>query len=227
VHDQGRVVSVAAGRLVRWADGFGERHGGAATVSRGAARDGDAVVLSAPDGSTATCVPVFALPADVLDVPGLVAWVAAPRRCAAVLVRRGGYTVAMVDTGRTGASAVLASKVGSRYVQSRTAAGGWSQQRFARRRDNQARDLARAVADVAVRLLTGHEGAVPAPDWLVTGGDRPLVDEVLGDPRLRAVAALPRGLHLTMGDPKGADVRDLASTVTQVRVQLMEVTPSS
>ena len=31
-----------------------------------------------------------------------------------------------------------AHKVGTRHVQSRTAAGGWSQQRYARRRANQA-----------------------------------------------------------------------------------------
>jgi hypothetical protein len=132
-------------------------------------------------------------------------------------VRRGGYACALVDTARTGAAAVTASKVGTRYVQSRTAAGGWSQQRFARRRDNQARDLTRAVADHAVRLL------VPGPaGWLVTGGDRPLVDAVLADPRLRALVALPRGPHLMIGDPRMNDVRAVPELVSSVRIDLVE-----
>ena len=60
----------------------------------------------------------------------------------------------------------LTSKVGSRYVQSRTAAGGWSQQRFARRREGQAKELVRGAA-AAVRPLTGtrRRGAT------VLGGD--------------------------------------------------------
>ena len=50
---------------------------------------------------------------------------------------------------------LTAHKVGTRYVQSRTAAGGWSQQRFARRRANQADGLVGAAVEHAVRLLTG------------------------------------------------------------------------
>jgi hypothetical protein len=115
---------------------------------------------------------------------------------------------------------VSSSKVGTRYVQSRTAAGGWSQQRFARRRDNQARDLTRAVADHAVRLLlTGPS------DWLVTGGDRPLVDAVLADPRLKPLVALPRGPHLTIGDPRSSDVRAVPEQVSAVRITLTDPSP--
>ena len=55
---------------------------------------------------------------------------------AVVLVRRGGYAVGVASGDR-----LTAHKVGTRYVQSRTAAGGWSQQRFARRRANQADGL--------------------------------------------------------------------------------------
>jgi hypothetical protein len=208
-----RVIEVGAGRLARWCAGFGERHGGPVAVGR----SGDRLVLTASDGATAALVPGFAWPDDVVDLPSALVWVAAPRRCAALLVRRGGYACALLDTARPSAAAVTASKVGSRYVQSRTAAGGWSQQRFARRRENQARDLSRAVADVAVRLL------LPGPaDWLVTGGDRPLVDAVLADPRLRPLAELPRGPHLAMGDPRAADVRRLPELVSAVRIELPE-----
>jgi hypothetical protein len=209
-----RVVEVGASRLRRWCEGFAERHGGSATV----ARVGERLVLTAPDGATAALLPGFAWPQDLVGLPEAFAWVARPRRCAALLVRRGGYACALLDTARPRAAAVVASKVGTRYVQSRTAAGGWSQQRFARRRENQARDLTRAVADVAVRVL------LPGPaDCLVTGGDRPLVDAVLADSRLRALVALPAGPHLAVGDPRAADVRQLPERVTAVRIELHQL----
>ena len=87
--------------------------------------------------------------------------------------------------------APVESKVGQRHVQGRTKAGGQSQQRFARRRDNQARQAYEAAADHAARIL----GGLPRGSLVVTGGDHAAVDEVLADPRLsglerrRAVAA--------------------------------------
>jgi hypothetical protein len=135
-----------------------------------------------------------------------------PRRVGVLVVRRGGYAAAVVAGGE-----VRASKVGRRHVQGRTAAGGWSQQRFARRRAKQTAELADASAAVAARIL-----AASAVDWLVTGGDRPLVEAVLGEPALRAVAALPRGPHLAVGDPDAALVRALPVAVTKVRVTLRE-----
>jgi hypothetical protein len=207
-----RVVEVGAGRLRRWCEGFAERHGGPPAVTR----CGPGLVLTGPDGATATLIPGFGWPEGLCDLSAAFSWVVAPRRCAVVLVRRGGYACALVDTGRPGSAALTASKIGTRYVQSRTAAGGWSQQRFARRRANQARDLARSVTDVADRLLR------PGPaDWLVTGGDRPLVDAVLADSRLRALAALPRGPHLAIGDPRAA-VHSLPELMAAVRIRLTD-----
>ena len=65
-----------------------------------------------------------------------------------LLIRRGGYAV-----GLARGAAFAESKVGKRHVQSRTAAGGWSQQRFARRRGNQADELVRAVTEHTLRIL--------------------------------------------------------------------------
>ena len=92
-----------------------------------------------------------------------------------LLVRKGGFAVARLAGER-----LVESKVGQRHVQGRTKAGGQSQQRFARRRDNQARQAYEAAADHAARLL--GEGA----PHVVTGGDHAAVDEVLADPRLEA-----------------------------------------
>ena len=102
-------------------------------------------------------------------------------------------------------------------MQGRTAAGGWSQQRFARRRAKQTAELADASAAVAARIL-----AESPIDWLVTGGDRALVEAVLAEPALRAVAALPRGPQLAVGDPDAALVRALPVAVTRVRVTLRQ-----
>ncbi len=146
------------------------------------------------------------------------AHVLAARRVGVLLVRRGGYACALIEDG-----AVAASKVGSRYVQSRTAAGGWSQQRFARRRANQADGLVGAAAESAIRILLGARPSPSGrPDWLVTGGDRPLVEQALADPRLRALARLPRGPQLAIGDPKQDLVDRLPALLRQVSITLSD-----
>ncbi|MEO7233930.1 MAG: acVLRF1 family peptidyl-tRNA hydrolase [Lapillicoccus sp.] len=146
----------------------------------------------------------------------------APEPMGVVLVRRGGYACALVSGG-----SVVASKVGTRHVQSRTAAGGWSQQRFARRRGNQADALVEAVAGHALRiLLAGNEspatGARGIPAGLVVGGDRALVAQVLEDSGLRALSGLPRRELYDLPDPR----RDVLDTAVQrgraVRVTLTE-----
>ena len=203
-----RTVHVDARRLPRWVAGFGERHG-AVTLSGG---DG-AVVLSGADEAVASLevpFPPLALEGAPDPVASLAAHALAPRAVAVLLVRRGGYAVALVEDG-----AVVASKVGSRYVQGRTAAGGWSQQRFARRREGQTAALVDAAAATAVRVVSPPPGA-----WLVTGGDRALVDRVLADPRLTALAALPRERHLDVGDPRSDDVRALPERLRSVRITL-------
>jgi hypothetical protein len=184
--------------------GFEERHG---AVTESAGNQGP--ILVAADGATASFAHPWGGGATVAE---FAAAVLAPRRVGALLVRRGGYACALLEEGR-----VAASKVGHRYVQGRTAAGGWSQQRFARRREKQTGELAGSAADVAARLLLD-----PLPDEVATGGDRPLVDRVLADPRLRRLAALPRGPHLAIGEPSGEVVRALPDLLTRVTVTLTE-----
>jgi len=118
-----RTVTVAAGRLEGWLAGFADRHG-APTVSRGER----VVELVGVDGAQARIeVPFPPLRGE------LVAHVLRPRRIGVLLVRRHGHAVGVFD-----GTNLVASKVGSAYVQGGTKAGGWSQQRYARRRANQA-----------------------------------------------------------------------------------------
>ncbi len=132
---------------------------------------------------------------------------------AVVLVRRGGYAVGLADA----AGHLSASKVGTRHVQSRTAAGGWSQQRFARRRGNQADELVRAVTDHAHRLLPRG-----IPGGLVVGGDKALVRAVLDDPRLAFLGDLPRRELYDLPDPKRAVLDDAVRRGRAVRVTVEE-----
>ncbi|MGC0143700.1 acVLRF1 family peptidyl-tRNA hydrolase [Pseudactinotalea sp. Z1732] len=127
------------------------------------------------------------------------AWCAPPTHLGLVLIRRGGYAV-----GRAEGPRLRSHKSGTKYVQSRTAAGGWSQQRFARRRGNQADALVGAVVELAAaHLLPGPAGSAPElPQGLVVGGDRALGEQVLADPVLAQVAALPRRTFADLPEPR-------------------------
>src|SRR5438067_9960335 len=102
------------------------------------------------------------------------------RRIGLLLARKGGVAV-----GIAVGDALEVSKVDSRYVQGRTAAGGWSQHRFARRRENQARAAAADGADIAVPLLVP---AAPGLAAVVTAGAPRAGDTSLADVRLASVA---------------------------------------
>jgi len=133
-------------------------------------------------------------------------------RLALLLVRRGGYAVGVAESGR-----LTAHKVGTRYVQSRTAAGGWSQQRFARRRTNQADELVGAAAEHAVRLLTRIRA-----QGLVLGGDRALAAVLLEDPRLVGIRDLPRRELYDLPDPRLSVLEEAVARGRAVRVTIEE-----
>jgi hypothetical protein len=124
-----------------------------------------------------------------------------PSPFAVLLIRRGGYAVAVADAGR-----LLVHKVGSRHVQSRTAAGGWSQQRFARRRGNQADALVAAVTEHLVRIREEAGGSVRGA---ALGGDRALSAQVLDDPRLADLHGLPTREYPGIPDPRRSVLEDV------------------
>jgi hypothetical protein len=189
-------VSVPAARVVRWVANFETRHG----ATTYAVRDGT-LTGAAEDGSSFVARLPFAAAYDgPADAASLAAAATTPGKWGVLLVRKGGFAVARM-TG----DAIAEHKVGQRHVQGRTKAGGQSQQRFARRRDNQARQAFEAAADHAARILR--------PGLVVTGGDHAAVDEVLADPRLRGMTVVEP--WLAVPDPKRAvldqSVRDAMS----------------
>jgi hypothetical protein len=138
-------------------------------------------------------------------------------RIGLLLARQGAVAVG-IATGTT----LEMSKVDSRYVQGRTAAGGWSQQRFARRRVNQAKAAAADHADIVARLLLPSVSALAA---VVTGGDRRAVDAILADPRLAPVAALRSARFLTVGEPKYAALEAAVAQARAIRIRVVDPAP--
>jgi hypothetical protein len=205
-----RLIEVDPSRLVRWVERFAERHGHTRAEVGPAA-----LVLRSADGSRA----VLDVPWPPWDLPPadepafaaelLARHAARPRLLGMMLVRRGGWAVGVARDGD-----LLVHKTGRRYVQGRTAAGGWSQQRYARRRSNQADSLIGAAVEAAVQRLTGPL------DGLVIGGDRSLLQAALADPRLGRVAALPRGPLLAVGDPSSAVLGEATRRGRAVRIHL-------
>lgn len=163
-------------------------------------------------------------------VAALAAHAAADRTALLVLVRRGGWAVGVARGGE-----LLDGVGGTRYVQSRTAAGGWSQQRYARRRANQADALVGAAAGAAARVLAAHA----PPDVVVPGGDRQLVADVLAAAAATTASAvsgigargrldgLPHGPLLDVPDPRRAVLVDVARRARCVRVRVGPGTPQA
>jgi hypothetical protein len=202
-----RRVEVDPARLVRWVDGFAERHG----TPLWSSRDG-ALVLAAPDGAEALVRPVRPQGMVPSAPETLERWAGPPQRMGLVLVRRGGYAV-----GAALGEHLTSSKVGTRYVQSRTAAGGWSQQRYARRRGNQADELVAAVAAHAVLVVLPS-----APEHLVLGGDRALVRSVLAHPQLAALAGLPARELYDLPDPRRSVLQQALRRGRAVRITVVQ-----
>lgn len=205
-------VLVPAVRVERWFANFETRHGPATY-----AVEGGALRALAVDGATATAVLPFDRPyAGVPEPSGLAAAVTTPARWGVLLVRKGGFGV-----GRLAGSELAEHKIGQRHVQGRTKAGGQSQQRFARRRDNQAQAAYDAAAGHAARIL----GAPHRLDALVTGGDRSAVEAVLEDARLAALRAVLVTRWLPVPDPRRAVLDQAVLDATSVAVTVEEPVP--
>ena len=131
------------------------------------------------------------------------------------MIRRGGVAVG-VFRGRR----LLASKIETSYVQGKTKAGGWSQQRYARRRGNQARKLTETAAELMVSLVLPELDEL---DALATGGDRSSVDAVLADPRLTALLSLRVARTYPVPDPRLAVLHDFPELFLAVDIELNEL----
>lgn len=205
-----RHVEVAAERLDGWVERFAATHG---EVSRSQDRETSPSSwhLRAADGSWAR----LSSWRETDDA----AW-PQPPPLFVLLIRRGGYAVALVS----GAGELVSHKVGTRHVQSRTAAGGWSQQRFARRRGNQADALVEAVVGHGTRVLEAGESQLGEPlRGVVLGGDRSLAADALerlAAGNLQRVLEAPRRELWDLPDPRRAVLDDAVHRARSVRVEV-------
>ncbi|UFU03601.1 hypothetical protein LQF12_03045 [Ruania suaedae] len=220
-----RRLEISAARLPGWVDRFAKGHPGTT-----AEVEVDRLHLRAPDGARAhlNAWPGARPPAGPQSPPGgagigdwaeLGRWAAGPDALAIVLVRRGGWSVGMAS-----GEELVRHRTGRRYVQSRTAAGGWSQQRFARRRGNQSDAL---VARVATAMAELWAAAEVTPSGLVLGGDRALAAGVLEEmPELarRTLTAVPRREFYDLPDPRLVVLRTALARARSAVIDVLDPT---
>ncbi|MGB7961748.1 MAG: acVLRF1 family peptidyl-tRNA hydrolase [Propionicimonas sp.] len=205
-----RTVRVEPERLTGWLDRFALRHGAPDREI-----EPELVRYRAPDGAVATVLLQWGpLP------PGttVVEYATATRTVGALLARRRAHAVG-VFSGTT----LIEGHHHSHYVQGRTKAGGWSQQRYARRREQQAgRSFTGAAAEVADILLP----VVDDLDALVLGGDRVAVKTVLADPAFAELRTLAEATHhpiYPVPDPNRGILTRFAAVFRAVPIQLNEL----
>ena len=219
-------MEVTPERLVGWVGRFVGLHGDV-TWSLDPRTSPSSCLLAAADGSWARLTGWGAAMAgpgtqgEVTLLPeGSQCHLPAPPVLLVVLVRRGGYAVAVASPS----GELVAHKVGTRHVQSRTAAGGWSQQRYARRRSHQADALVEAVVGHAARILAEGEAAAGPVGGLVLGGDRSLAAEVLAavatGPSAR-LPGLPRRELWDLPDPRRNVLDDAVRRGRSVLVEVV------
>ncbi len=200
----GKWVDVAPERLLRWLENFSTRHG--------AYREAG-LTLIAEDGALAQWqVPPGVGP--VATIAELIVQAQAPRRLGLLLARKGAVAVGIAD-----GTELVKSKVDRHYVQGRTAAGGWSQQRFARRRDNQAKAAVNDGAGIAVGILLPEVRTLVA---LVAGGDHTAVDAILSAPQLAPVAKLRADRLLEVPEPRHAVLVSAIAGARAVHIRLRD-----
>jgi hypothetical protein len=208
-------------------------------VSLAVAPAGDEVSFTAPDGAVADCYPPFPpvreLAVPLPAYPDVAAAIAAhaqrPRTVGVLLVRLGGYAAGVF----TGSPPRLAdAKTGSRPVHGRSAAGGRSQHRFARRREKQANEALQAAANTAVDVFGRWPGASgasaererrPRLDAVVLGGDKRAIAELREDPRLAPYLAIATDRFLTVPDPRRRVLEDAPRLFLAVKIRLTEPAP--
>lgn len=207
-----RLIEVHRDRLAGWLARFEAGHG-----SLSVSTSGRVVTCVAADGAIAKVEGwrEFSGPDPLAD---LLTDLSRPRPWAALLVRRRAHAVA-----RYLDDALIEQRHDSHYVQGRTKAGGWSQQRYARRRANQADHAFGQAADDARDVLLPH---LETTEVLILGGDRQAVRAVLSSPGLEGLqrlAAVTDRRFLAVEDPRLVTLQRLPERVLSVTIGLNDL----
>lgn len=209
----GRAVDVPPDRLAGWVNRFVSGHQGAADP---VFLDG-AVLIRAGDGSSATiAVPYGPLRSEDTREPieAVLHHLEQLGTIGLLLFRAGAHSVGLCRDRR-----VLSSSTDRHYVQGRTAAGGWSQQRYARRRGNQLSAAQQSAAFDTARVW----GSV-APQVLLLAGDRQAINGVLEDPRLSRFLELPTRRIGDIAEPRRSILDEVAARSLDVTIVVQDPT---
>lgn len=209
----GRWVEVGHDRIRRWLVDFSGR----SSVTRTAYEP--ELVRFESAAAIAECHPPFPpFPEtgehDGLWLDPLIAHVERPRTVGVLLVRLGGHAAGVFEGDR-----LVASRVGSRPVHGRNANGGWSQARFARRREEQSRVASDAASDIAARILLTR---IEDLDAVVLGGDRRAVDALREDAALAPLFERAVDRFLTLPEPRLTVLRTAPMMFRAVRVRVVD-----
>lgn len=209
-----RPIRVDPARLAGWIMRFSERHG-----TLDPQPDDVRLRLVAADGAIADIELRWGpLPSAGDPLTAVIAAVQRERTVGALLVRRKAHGVGVFDGPR-----LRAGRHDSHYVQGRTKAGGWSQQRYARRRSNQAGRAFADAAEDAMELLLPRLAELEA---LVLGGDGTGVRAVLETPgleQLRALAAAGRHPVYSVPDPNRGVLEGFGAVLRMVPIRLNDL----
>ena len=128
-----------------------------------------------------------------------------------VLLRLGGYSVGVFEGDR-----LLTSKTGTRFVKGRHRAGGQSQRRFERRREEQIRELFDKACSVARAKFAEYEKQL---DYVFLGGDKLTIGSFLKRCEyLQGLAGKTLARVLNVGKPRYDALRDAPSQIWKTRV---------
>jgi hypothetical protein len=211
----GRAVEIPADRLSGWFDRFGERHHGIRRTILSA----DSVHVEATDGATAIAAVPFAPltesgERDGLDITSLIDHLNQPRKVGLLLVRLGGHSLGVAEAGK-----VVLSRTDRSLVHGRSAAGGWSQKRFARRRDGQARHAMESAARDVAEVLGSRATEL---DAVVLGGDHRALEILRSDRALANVFALAEPRVLDVPEPRRTVLDDAAVRAFSVEITVRD-----
>jgi hypothetical protein len=200
----GRAVEVEPERVQGWIGRFADRHGAVQT------RIGENVLtITAADGATATFTT-----RGGSSVEEVIENLVEPRRIGLILVRLGGHSVGVAFGGK-----VEVSATDRKQVHGRIRAGGWSQQRFARRREGQARVALQAAADDVFRVLVPRLAQL---DSVVLGGDWQALDVLRNDRRLRDVFSKAEDRVLDVPEPRRTVLDEAAERARCVEIVIQD-----
>jgi hypothetical protein len=126
-------------------------------------------------------------------------------------LRLGGYSVGVFEGER-----LLTSKTGPRFVKGRHRAGGQSQRRFARRREEQTRELFDKACSVVTAKFAEYEKRL---DYVFLGGDRlTLLSFLKRCEYLQGLSGKTMGRVLQVAKPRYEALRNAPSQIWKTRV---------